>query len=76
MAAHAGEGAPVTECASLFDDRFGGMDILEVRRMVVRRLEIRPFRIVALRTGERGVDLVVADQAVGHLRYVGVSDML
>jgi len=62
--------------APLFHDRFGGMSVVEIRRMVVRRLEIRPLGIMAFCTTERRVDLAVAHKAVGHLRHVGVGHMI
>ena len=76
MTAHASEGTTVAQRASLLHDRFGGVSVVEIGRMVIRRLEIRPLGIMTLCTTERRVDLVVAHQTVGHLRHVGVGHML
>ena len=56
---------------ALLHDSLGGMRIVEVRRMMIRRLEIGPFGIMAFGATERRVDLAVANQAVSHLRQVG-----
>ena len=69
----ASEGTPVAQRATHFYNRFGGMRVVEIRRVVIRRLQIGPLGIMTFCTTERRVDLVVAHQTVGHLRHVGVG---
>jgi hypothetical protein len=76
MTTHAGEGTPVAQRTPLFHDRFRGMRIVEIPRMMIRRLEIRPFGIMTFCTTEGWVDLAVAHKTVGHLRHVGVCCMI
>jgi hypothetical protein len=76
MTTHAGEGSPVAQRAPLFHDRFGGMRIVEILRMMIRRLEIGPFRIMTFCTTEGWVDLAVAHKTIGHLWHVGGCRMI
>jgi hypothetical protein len=76
MAAHAGKGAAVAHCAALFHDSLRRMFVLEIRIVVVRRLQAGPLGIVALRATERRIDLIVTDQAVSHQRHIGVAHMI
>ena len=62
--------------AALFHDSFGGMGIVEIARMMIRGLEIRPFGIMALCATERRIDLAVAHKTIGHLRHVGGCCMI
>lgn len=48
---------------------------MKIGVVVVRWLQTRPFRVVALRTAEWRIDLVVARETISHLRHVGVSHM-
>lgn len=61
---------------ALLYDGLGGMHIVKIRRMMIRRLETGPFRIVAFGATERRVDLAVTNQTVSHLRHIGRGDMV
>ncbi len=76
MAAHAGEAAAVAEGTADFWHGLSRMGIFEARRVMIGGLQVRPLGIVALGAAEGRVDLVVAYQAIGHLRHVGVADMI
>ena len=67
MTAHAREGAAVTNCTGRFVQvqLAGTVGVGEMFDMA-RRLERRVLCVTVLAT-ERGIDLPVADQAVGHL---------
>jgi hypothetical protein len=49
---------------------------VEIRRVVIRGLEIRPLGVMTFCTTERRVDLVVAHKTIRHLRHVGVRHMI
>lgn len=62
--------------AALLHDSFRGVAILEAVIVMIGRLQTGPLGIVTLCATERRIDLVVADQAVGHLRHIGIADPL
>jgi len=66
----------VAQCTPLFHDSFRGMRIVEILRMMIGRLEIRPFGIMTFCTTEGWVDLAVAYETIGHLRHVGGCRMI
>jgi len=66
----------VTLCAALLCDRLGRMLVVKIRVVVIGRREPRPFGVVALRATKWRIDLVMADQTVGHQRHVGIADTL
>jgi hypothetical protein len=73
---HARKGTPVAQRTPLFHDRFGGMRIVKIPRVMIRRLEVGPFGIVTFRATERWVDLAVAHKTIGHLWHVGGCHMI
>jgi hypothetical protein len=62
--------------ATLLHDSLARVLILEIRLVVIRRLQSRPLWVMALGAAERRFDLVVAHQAIGHPRHIGVADMV
>ncbi len=61
----------MTDCTALLRDRLGGVGIVEIWRMMIGGLKIRPFWIVTFRATERRIDLTVAYQTIRHLRHIG-----
>ena len=74
MASHTSELAPMTHRAGfLVEPGIAPVVCVEKIRSMSSRLQRRALGVTEFAT-ERIVDLVVADQAIGHLRKIGTGE--